>query len=45
MAEKLNISFASYQKKEMGKSPLLAREMNKISEMSGIPMADIEIPN
>ena len=44
LAKKINISYATYQKKENGESPLLARELKRISELSGIPMTDIEIP-
>ena len=45
MAKILNMSIASYQKKERGESPLLARELLKIAEISDVPMADIDIPN
>lgn len=45
MAKRLNISKSSYQKKETGKAPLLARELSKISKMSRISMDDIEILN
>lgn len=44
MASSLSISSSSYQRKEEGKSPLLARELRKISILSGVPEAEIIIP-
>lgn len=43
MAIKLGISPSSYQKKESGETPLLARELVAISELSQVPITDIEI--
>lgn len=44
MAKMLGISYSAYQKKEQGRSPILASELKTISEMSGISMDDIYIP-
>lgn len=44
MAKRLGISKASYNKRETGKRPLLARELLQISVMSNIPCESIEIP-
>lgn len=44
MAKALYISYSTYQKKEQGRSPLLASELRAISELSGVAMEDIEIP-
>ncbi len=43
MANKLGISPSSYQKKENGEVALLARELVAISELSRVPLEDIEI--
>ena len=43
LAVKLGISTSTYQKKECGKSPLLASELFAISRLSGVPVEDIEI--
>lgn len=44
MAEKLKMPYPTYQRKEQGRSPLLAVELLEISKLSGIPMESIEIP-
>lgn len=44
MAEKLGISLVAYNKKEKGKSPLLAKELLLISKLSAIPCEDIILP-
>lgn len=43
MANKLGMSPSSYQKKENGEVSLLARELVAISELSKVPLEDIEI--
>lgn len=44
MAKKLKMSYSTYQKKEIGKSPLLASELVQIAKLSKVDMKDIEIP-
>lgn len=44
MAKALGISYSAYQKKEQGRHPLLASELKRISDMSGVSMDEIEIP-
>lgn len=43
MAKLLGLSLAGYQKKERGETPLLARELLTIAEISKVPIADIEV--
>ncbi len=44
MAKKLDISYSSYQKKERGEQPLMAKELKTISILSNVKMEDIVIP-
>lgn len=44
MAKKLKMPISTYQRKELGKTPLLAIELLNISKISGVEMKDIEIP-
>lgn len=44
MAKKLGISLCAYQNKELGKAPLLARELMEISTLSKVAIEDIQIP-
>lgn len=43
MAKLLGLSLAGYQKKERGETPLLARELLIIAEVSKVPIGDIEV--
>ena len=43
MAQKLGITRQAYAQKEKGKTPLLACELIIISEVSKIPMEQIEV--
>lgn len=43
LAKVLNITTTTYNLKEKGKRPLLAKELYKISQLSGSSMDDIEI--
>lgn len=43
MAKLLDVSLSAYQKKERGETPLLARELLAISDLSKVPTEDIEV--
>lgn len=43
MAKAMGMSLVTWNKKERGKSSLSALELIKISQISNVPMADIEV--
>ena len=43
MAKAMGVSKVTWNKKEKGKVPLLALELIRISDMSNVPMSEIEV--
>ena len=43
MAKAMGVSKVAWNKKEKGKVPLLAMELIRISDMSNVPMSEIEV--